>query len=55
MRGPATQDPRKAPANFDSSSSSDGGDVEENLGGGQRGRPGPVGNQYRTATTENQN
>lgn len=32
----------------------DVGDVEENLGGGPRGRPGPS-NNYQTATSENQN
>lgn len=53
MRGGAhLNDPKRVPANFEEDED-DVGDVEENLGGGPRGRPGPSGNQYRTATTEN--
>ena len=54
MRG-RDKDPalKRAPDNFEDEED-DVGDVEENLGGGPRGRPGPQRN-YQTATTENQN
>ena len=44
---------KRVPDNFDDDED-DVGDVEENLGSGPRGRPGPMGN-YQTATSENPN
>lgn len=44
---------KRVPDNFEDDED-DVGDVEENLGSGPRGRPGPMGG-YQTATSENPN